>query len=223
MMGFPVQPHQGYKFKMNEYAVNNPKYIKPINARHLHALIDSSYVDNRRAKANGKVTGYVLDEELSNQNHKVFRDKHDTTVVAFTGTQNLGDVGTDALLALGLQGYSTRFKESEQLITKVRDKYGNNPVLAVGHSLGGRLAEHVTDKNLVDKSITFNKGAGIGDIYKHIKPNQTDIHSNTDYVSFLSNTQRGGKHINNPGTIILDPLYSHGTNHLRKFNKSEKF
>jgi hypothetical protein len=222
MMAFPVQS-QGYKFKIDEYAVNNQKFIQPLNVRHLHNLIDSSYMDNKGAKEKGLATGYLLDDELSNQNHKVFRDKHDTTIIAFTGTHNIGDVGTDALLAFGLHNYSTRFKESEQLVTRVRDKYGANPVLALGHSLGGRLAEHVNDKNLVDKSITFNKGAGLGDIYKHIKPNQTDIHSNTDYVSFLSNTQRGGKHINNPGTIILDPLYSHGTNHLKKFSKGERF
>lgn len=199
------------------------RYVQSINSKQLHNLLDASYKSNNEAKEMGGKIGYLLDEELSNKNHKVFRDKHDATYIAFTGTQNYNDIGTDIMLAVGLNGFSNRFNNSTSLVKKVKNKYKDSPVVAIGHSLGGRLAEYVNDNEGVDKVITMNKGAGLFDTFKTIRNNQTDIHSNTDFVSLLSNTQRGGKHINNPGTLILDPLYSHGTNHLKKFKKDQRF
>lgn len=197
--------------------------IQPINVRHLHSLLEASYLNNDEAKEIATDNGYLLDEELSNDNAKVFRDKHDSSLIAFRGTQTFDDVLTDALLFTGLTGLSSRFKESDELVERVRDKY-KSPIITLGHSLGGRLAESTNENTgLVDKVITVNKGTGIFDSFKTIKDNQTDIHSNTDIVSVLANTQKGGKHINNPGTFVLDPLYSHKTNHLRKFNRTERF
>lgn len=194
-----------------------------LSSRKLYNLIDASYKTNEEASKIGHDNGLMLDNELSNRQHKVFRDKHNNSLIAFTGSRAWEDIYTDGLLAVGLGEYSNRFKNSSLLVDKVRKKYNNAPITTLGHSLGGRLSEYVNDRNFVDKTITVNKGTGIFDIGKRIQPNQTDIHSNTDWVSLIANSQSGANHVNNPGTLIFDPLYSHSYSQLKKFGKHEKF
>lgn len=207
----------------NKIVVENASSVPSINTRHLHSLLEASYKNNEDAGLIGRQNGFLLDEELSNRKHKVFRDKHDSTIIAFTGTRTLGDWVTDGALAVGLADATYRFADSTRLVHKVKEKYNKSPLLVVGHSLGGTLAEHVNKTGLVDKAITINKGVGLFGIGKRLQPNQIDIHSNTDFVSLLSNSQSGSKHLNNPGTIIFDPLYSHSYSHLKKFGKDQRF
>ena len=207
----------------NEVEIENLTTLPTINSRHWHSLIDASYKGNNEAKQIGMREGYKLDEELSNRKHKVFRDKHDTTIIAFTGSRTFGDVITDGALVVGLHGLTYRFADSTRLVDKVKEKYKHSPIMAVGHSLGARLGEYVNETTGVDRVVSVQKGTGLFDIGKRLKSNQTDIHSNTDWVSVLSNTQVGGKHINNPGTLIFDPLYSHSYSHLKKFGNKDRF
>ena len=202
---------------------NQKDNVPTLNSRHLHSLLEASYASTDEARKIGQENGYLMDEELSNRKHRVFTDKHDNAFIAFTGSRTFGDVITDGMLAVGLGDLTYRFSDSTKLAETVKKKYRHSPIIALGHSLGGTLAEHVNKNNLVDKVITVQKGVGLFGIGKKLKSNQTDIHSNTDWVSVLANTQRGGKHINNPGTVIFDPLYSHSYSHLKKFGKNERF
>eukprot|EP01038_Epipyxis_sp_PR26KG_P015441 gene15441-20833_t len=95
---------------------------------------------------------------LSNRReNKVFTDKENNPYVVFTGTRKFGDVISDGLLAVGLQGLDSRFRQSKRLVDNVRKKY-NQPITTVGHSLGGSLAEYAGG----NKVITVDKGVGIG-------------------------------------------------------------
>jgi hypothetical protein len=194
-----------------------------LNSRHLHSLLEASYAGTNDAKRIGQENGYLLDEELSNRKHRVFKDKHDNAIIAFTGTRTLGDVVTDAALAVGLADATQRFRESTRLVEKVKKKYNHSPILTIGHSLGGSLAEHVNKTGLVDKVVTVNKGVGLFGIGKRIKDNQTDIRTYTDFVSVLSNTQDGGKRFTVPDSFVVRPLRSHGTYNLKKFDKGLRF
>lgn len=194
-----------------------------LNSRHLHSLLEASYVGTNEAKEIAKDNGYLLDEELSNRKHRVYRDKHDNSIIAFTGTRTLGDAITDAALAVGLADLTYRFSESTKLAEKVKEKYRHSPILAIGHSLGGSLAEHVNKTGLVDKVITVNKGTGIFGIHKELKPNHTDIRTETDPVSILSTTQTGGKRFTIPDSFVVRPLRSHGVYNLKKFDKNQRF
>lgn len=156
-------------------------------------LIQASYSRNTGAREIGNRYGMRLDDSLSNAEHKVWIDRRNRPTVSFTGTRKIGDWGTDILLGLGLEKYSTRFRDSKKLMEDVKKKY-SAPATIVSHSLGGSLGEYAGGKK--DKIITVDKGVGLSGVGKTIGKNQTDIRTSNDPVSLLSNTQKNlGKKI----------------------------
>jgi hypothetical protein len=178
-------------------------------------LIQASYSRNTPAKEIGKKYGYVLDEDLSNAEQKVFLDKRNNPKIVFTGSRKGSDIFTDAALAVGLGGLTPRFQRSSALVDKVKQKYKGKSITAIGDSLGGSLAESVGGK--IAKVITTSKGVGLFGIGKRIRPNQTDIRASNDVISILRNTQSGGKKVTIGGTRgIINPLKSHDYRNLTK-------
>jgi hypothetical protein len=156
-------------------------------------LIAGSYQRNTAAREAGNKYGMRLDDSLSTAENKVYVDRKGRPTISYTGTRKISDWGTDLLLGLGLEKYSTRFRGAKDLAEKVRQKY-NKPLTIIGHSLGGSLAEYAGGKG--DKVITVDKGVGLSGIGKTIGKNQTDIRTSNDPVSLLSNTQKNvGKKI----------------------------
>lgn len=194
-----------------------------LNSRHLHSLLEASYAGTNEAKKIGLENGYQVDEELSNRKHRVFTDKHDNAIIAFTGTRTYGDILTDVALGVGLADLTYRFADSTRLVDKVKSKYRHSPILAVGHSLGGSLAEHVNKTGKIDKVISVNKGTGLFGIGKRLKDNHTDIRTATDLVSTLSNTQSGGRRFTIPDSYVVRPLRAHNSYNLKKFDKNQRF
>jgi hypothetical protein len=184
-----------------------------VTANQVKDLIDAGYSRTGEAETLGRKYNLTLDKSLSNANHKVFYDKERNPTVVYRGSKNENDAMTDGLLAIGLEKYSTRFRESKDLMKDVNKKYNNKFVTGIGHSLGGSILEYVG----ADKAITVNKGVGISGIGKTIKPNQTDIRTDHDVVSFLSKTQSGGKRINIK-TKEINPLKEHSHQNLLKLN-----
>lgn len=183
------------------------------NINGLHDLIESSYKRNRQAEDAGFKHGVQLDHNLSNSEHKVFVDPNtNNSTVVFTGSRKASDwLITNPMIALGLQKYTPRFKNSEKLVKKVKDKY-NGTITAIGHSLGGRLAESAK----ADKKITINKAVGLGDIGKKINKNQTDIRTNKDIVSGLATTQKYKNNLVTIKTKGANLLDAHSYKHLKK-------
>jgi hypothetical protein len=197
----------------------DPKYIPKVKSSELKDLIQASYSRNGPAKDIGKKYGYVLDEDLSNAEQKVFLDKQKNPKIVFTGSRKGADFITDVALGFGLAGLTPRFQNSSKLVDKVKQKYKNKPITALGDSLGGSLAESVGGK--VDKVITTSKGVGLFGIGKRIRPNQTDIRASNDWISILRNTQSGGKKVTIAGTRgIINPAKSHDYRNLEKINKT---
>lgn len=186
-----------------------PEYIPKVTANQVKDLIDAGYSRSGEAENIGKRYGLKLDKQLSNANHKIFIDKDKNVSVVYRGSKNENDAMTDGLLAIGLEKYSTRFRESKDLMNNINKKYNNKFVSSYGHSLGGSLAEYSGG----DKIITVNKGVGIGGIGKKIKPNQTDIRTDHDLVSILSTTQSGGKSILIK-TKEVNPLKEHSHHNI---------
>lgn len=180
----------------------------------LHNLIKASYQRNKPAEEIGFKHGLTLDHELSNSEHKVFVDPDKNTTVVFTGSRKVGDwLFTNPAIAVGLEKHSQRFINSDKLISNVKNKYNGN-VTAIGHSLGGRIAEHVNANN----KITVNKAVGLGDIGKTIRNNQTDIHVNHDIVSTLSSTQKHKGNNINIANKQINPLIAHNYSHVKKIS-----
>lgn len=107
--------------------------------------------------------GYVLDTALSNRNRKLWvnpETKH--AVVAHKGTTitglnkaTLADIATDAALAAGYGKLTSRFKNAERHAKQVMKAYDGYSFTSVGHSLGGSLATHVSEKFENWNSVTF--------------------------------------------------------------------
>lgn len=196
--------------KRTQFVTLPPK----LHSTEVKDLLKASYQRNGDAEKIGKKYDLSLDHSLSNAEHKVFVDKKGNADVVYTGSRKFGDWITNGFLAVGLGGLTPRFRESKQLMEKVRDKYKGKHVTTLGHSLGGSLAESTGG----DKVITLDKGVGLAGIGKRIKSNQTDIRAGGDAVSILRNTQSGGKKITIKNTKYLNPFYAHDVGHVEKLN-----
>jgi hypothetical protein len=179
-------------------------------------LLQASYSRNTPAREIGNKYGLRLDDSLSNAEHKVYVDRKNRPTVAFTGSRKVGDWGTNLLLGLGLEKYSTRFRDSKKLMEDVRKKY-SAPATILGHSLAASITEYVGGKK--DKLITVDKGVGLSGIGKTIPKNQTDIRTSNDPVSLLSNTQKNlGKKIVIKDKKNFNLLDAHNYKYLDKLN-----
>jgi hypothetical protein len=188
---------------------------KGIRSNQVKDLIQASYQRNGPAEQIGNKYGLILDSSLSNSEQKVFVDSKGNPTIAYTGSRKIKDIFTDGLLALGLEKYSTRFRNAKETIDNVKRKYANRPVTTLGHSLGGSLAEYAGG----NKIITIDKGVGLSGIGKRINKNQTDIRASNDLVSVLSNTQTGNrKKITIKDKGNLNPLSAHNYRQLSKLN-----
>lgn len=175
----------------------------------LEELLKASYKPQREAKQKLEKYGFSYDPELSTMQTKVFVDPQGNPVVTHRGSTRVSDwVASNTLLGVGLEKYSPRFKEAERTTKKIKQKYEGKPITHVGHSLGSSIAE--AQKG--ERTITYQKGVGLGGIGKRIPSTQTDIRTKYDIPSFLSQYQTGGKKIELQGSI--NPLETHKISQL---------
>jgi len=162
-------------------APRKPSAGKGIAADTLNKLLVGSYTGD-------EVDGFVLDQELSRDTARVYRDqKTGYAVVAHRGTDGASDWANNAVFgALGRKGYryTPRYKTSNDVQKAAEQKYGNSNVVTVGHSQGGLLAEMVGGNSR--EIITLNKAtrpqqALVG---KKPKKQQYDVRSTGDYISY---------------------------------------
>ena len=195
---------------------SKPKGSK-ITPTELEDLIKASYKKSTDAEKIGKKYNLKLDSILSSPEQKVFIDKKGKPIIAYRGStsSNIKNFTRDWLMSdvgilTGTSQYDPRIKRSKDVYEKVIDKYSGKTPTLIGHSLGGHIAEVVGEHDKANKKvITYNKGAGLGDIAKKINKNQTDIRTGGDLISALSLTQSGGKKIIIDNTKFLNPVYAH--------------
>jgi len=188
-----------------------------ITPTELEDLIKASYKKSTDAAKIAKKYNLKLDSVLSSPEQKVFIDKKGKPIIAYRGStsSNIKNFTRDWLMSdvgilTGTSQYDPRIKRSKDIYEKVKDKYAGKTPTLIGHSLGGHIAELVGESNKDNKKvITYNKGAGLGDIAKKINKNQTDIRTGSDLISALSLTQSGGKKITIDNTKFLNPVYAH--------------
>lgn len=121
----------------------------------------SSYGSNKHTKQLNDL-GYILDEDLSSDKHKVYHDRRSKhTVIAFKGTNILDkkDIKSDINIAISNEKNDNQFKNAEQVYEKTRSKYGDK-ITPTGHSLGGTKANYIANK-YDKKAIVFNPGTGL--------------------------------------------------------------
>ncbi len=107
---------------------------------------NQEYVQSDLFNSMIELEGFVLDRELSTEEHSVFHNSSKKeTVIAYRGTSNLSDVATDSHVAMGRERNTARFKRSEAVFEKTRDKYDGS-IAVSGHSLGGSISMHIAEK-----------------------------------------------------------------------------
>jgi hypothetical protein len=168
-------------------------------------LLNASYKSQKEAQQLLDPYGFKYDPQLSSMTEKVFLDQYGNPIILHRGSKRVVDdwLKSNVPLALGLESEAPRFQKSKKLVDTLREKYPGKQITSVGHSLGGSLAE----KSGADRIITFNKGAGLGDIGRSIPISQTDIKTKYDLPSFLSNYQTGGQKIELEGS--MNPYTTH--------------
>jgi len=178
-------------------------------------LLKNTYKPQKEAKANVAKKGYGYDDQLSTMNTKVYVSPTGKPIIAHRGTTTVKDVIDDGLLALGLEKYGFRYKNAKRITEKAEKKYGQSAD-AIGHSLGGSLAEKSGAHGNV---LTFNKGVGLGDIFtKKNSARQLDISTRGDLVSGLGKTQNANKEVIDnrfkSKDFFKNSINAHGTDNL---------
>ncbi|KAJ1625457.1 hypothetical protein T492DRAFT_843906 [Pavlovales sp. CCMP2436] len=153
--------------------------VGKILRRDLPAFLRASYAPLYAAGMEMGKLGYSMDMKLSTNEAKAFFSATTGAVVCFRGSVNASDWAENLQLGVGIFG--PRHQRSKALMEKVQAKYG--PAHAIGHSLGGHLAEHSGARGLV---LTVDKAVGVRDLGAQSNPNELDIRARGDAVSALS-------------------------------------
>jgi hypothetical protein len=176
----------------------------------LHDVLKNSYSGKHKENMNG----YKLDKELSNHNQQVYYNPdHKKLVVSVAGTHNLRDWGTDIFLGAGKLKDTNRYKEAKSIYDKAKNKYNPLQSMAVGHSLGGTIANYIASGN--DKAYGLDSGYTIGQTSRN---NSKQFRSSGDVVSALGANQRNMTTLKSPnirtGIGLVDALRSHNVDNI---------
>lgn len=156
-------------------------------------LTAQSYASMDDADRAARKRGYLMDRELSTDNTKVFMHRNTgRPVIAHRGSVTGSDwLVDDTAIAIGSGDRSPRHIKARLVTKSVQQKY-RQPVDAVGHSLGGRLASRSGADGHV---VTFNRAQGLGDILGGGKANDRHTHMRIsgDPVSMLGSGARNSK------------------------------
>lgn len=181
----------------------------------VYDALKNTYASQDKQAEFGKECGYEYDKELSNDNQQVYYNKDKNHLLfSVSGTHNMSDVGTDAMLMLGKLKDTKRYREAEMTLGKAKAKYNPTSTTGVAHSLGGSILSKLP----VDKAITMNKGAEIG---ARTRNNETHIRTQGDIVSIFADGNKNTTTIHSKRNSLFDPntwLRAHKTEQIKKYN-----
>jgi len=159
-----------------------------------------------------KINNYFRDDSLSGQRAQVYYNPTGKAYLIHRGTNTIQDVGTDAQLLFGFKN-NARFKHGREIAKEAKEKYGQDNITSIGHSLGASIAERHGKKHS-SQIITVNKPTLPLDIInkKRVPDNQYDIKNRNDPISLLKRYELGGKK-----KVLVgpnDPLDAHSIDYI---------
>ena len=186
-------------------------------AYHPHGSKEEKVILEKHQLEHDSELSNIRNRSTSKGKDRVYKHKqHKKAYVVYAGTQDSKDAATDLALATGKEDFTPRFKNAKKLGKQVKMKYGDDNVTAIGHSLGGALAE----KSGLSNIITYNRGIGLNGLGKTVQRG-THYRTGKDPISLLSRTQKythSSKNIILPSSKkkgIAGLLDTHKTNYLQ--------
>lgn len=161
-----------------------------------------------------EVHGWQKDLELSNEDRAVYH-KGGKAKVVFRGTDpnNKRDLGTDLLISLGLERFSSRVRNSKKTTDLAAAKYGKENISLTGHSLGGSLAANISSATGISAT-GFNTAMSPLELVK--KRNFSKFHSISTAADPISAiTQHYMTGIGKKTTVAMKEANPHGLGHYR--------
>jgi hypothetical protein len=159
----------------------------------MYKALKIGYLRNEKRQARKlKKYGYVLDKELSNNEHLVAYSPY-TGKVLFVENGSQTSISNPSQLIedwrnnlvnvpTGTFTYTPRFQEAKNTYLKAKNKYGETPFKMVGHSQAAISVNELAGAN--DKGYTYN-----GALFTKTKDNQnvTNYRTKNDLVSAFAN------------------------------------
>ena len=181
-----------------------------ISTDELSKFVDASYKKKGEVQ---NIDGYKIDNDLSTRRNKVYTNDKGEAVVAIAGTDNLKDWSNNLLIPFGLHSQTDRYKNSEETLKKVNEKYGKQKVSVVGHSQSGHIVNDLSNKGLIGAEAIAYNPAIIGKTNAKVKV----VKSQLDPVSLFTKTKKGDVVIKptsyNP--FKYNPFTAHSTKPLK--------
>lgn len=174
----------------------------PPRIQFLAGLADASYKDQedrmdylKNDIPFDRASELFYDTEHSNKKMAVFVDRdHQAVYTSFRGTKvsDADDLLTDTALVVGQEQSTARFRNSAENYGKVLKDYEGYQHIAVGHSLGGSVAEYMKTVHggHVNQVHSFNPGSGIKSAEQGSRDNVFKYHIRGDPVSVISSDQK---------------------------------
>lgn len=154
-------------------------------------------------KTKAEKYGYYVDTDLNDKEHLVLvNPKKNITVFGVKGTDPTSsiDLATDAVLAYSDIKSELRYKKAVSKYEKIKEKYPQNELIRVGHSLGGLIQSEMSLPT--EKTYTYNRPY----FNYPVKPNEIAISVESDPLLntyFSSGSVRGMKQ--KPSNIKIIP------------------
>jgi hypothetical protein len=195
-----------------------PKLIRKLS---LYKALKISYLRNEKKQAKRlKKYGYVLDKELTNNQHTVayspFTDKvlfinNGSESNILRPTQFVKDWRTNIMnVPTGTFGYTPRFQEDKNTYMKAKKKYGDKQFQLVGHSQGAISVNELAKGS--DRGYTYNGAL----VKQKDNPRVENYRNPNDVVSMFSNPYDMKTLYQQPNMRTINPLSAHGIETIRQ-------
>lgn len=162
---------------------------KPPKKIRLYNALKAGYLRNEKRQAKYlKKFGYILDKDLTNPRENIVAyspfDKKLLYISNGTDITNAEDLGNDALILMGSQKESARYKDEKELLTKAKKKYEGAKLVMASHSLGAQVQHNIAPSSA--EVYTYNPAYSIN---QKVKPNFHNYRTKYDIISTFSPRQ----------------------------------
>jgi len=196
-------------FTVANSLIPQTKTVYETIAQHKYArLANASYYFKRQSFVTEflnempETRNFEIDFELSNEEVSTFVNRiTQEVVVAYRGTSNIKDVGTDLMVLTSTERLSFRVRSSLKLMERVLRKYQGFKVVSTGHSLGSLLSRIVSNSFGLE-SHNYNPAESIHGSFIEQNAMTFNYRTHYDAVSvFAKNSIRVSTKIGNEATI----------------------